>query len=129
MSHAIEDAIQQMSSEYQIPDATLRAVVARFVAAVHESEFKQQEIGILQQIYFSLGSEAAWHFLGWAMQILDKEQSKYVADLQDSWTETAMRLDGRMKRFRHVLERWKEERDYDDEQRRLDREDEQRKNT
>jgi hypothetical protein len=113
MSDIINLAICKIADASQIPTPTLRAVLGRFLAAIHEAEFKcESGNDAFFQTYFALGDEAAWHLLGFVITILETTTETRVEDLKNILLEVAARQDSRMKRYRHVLERWKEEVEY-----------------
>ncbi len=74
-------------------------------------------------MYHSLGPEIAWHFWGLVYRCLEGSKGEFLSDTRDSWHETAVRLDSRMRRFSSILERWSEEKAYGLEQQQLEAKD------
>ncbi len=104
----LEQRIQQIAVTHGIPLDTVRTALAEFIEALHELEFKHTKPPALLQVYFSLGDKAAWHYMGFGMELLDAHYI-YVDDARRDRLESAQRLDSRMARFSPILDGWKKE--------------------
>ena len=114
--------VELLSAKFGIAPEAVRALLGDFLEALHEASFKGSPTEALTGVYFSLGPEAAWHFFGIVYESLAGVSSEFVSDERGMWIETAQRLDGRMKRFATICDRWSEEKSYEIEQARLDAE-------
>lgn len=57
------------------------------------------------EVYFALGPEACWNLFG----LLEIQRLNHAPD--SAWSETLLRLDGRMTVYRVLIEKWKADSD------------------
>lgn len=103
MKDRLKYRVDQISRERGVNPGVLKAVLLDFVRALHENQVKawNQDHGLLQQVYWVIGDEAAYHLGG----LLDREgdDGLRVVELQY--------MDSSLKRFRSIVEMWEFERD------------------
>jgi hypothetical protein len=119
----VENAVRRSSFIHQVDDARVRLIIEDFLKSLHQTAFKGSATQALHGVYIGLGDEAAWHFFGLIHSCLEGGDPDTTRDSIALWNETAKRLDGRMARFSGILDQWTEEKEYEEEQKRLDLED------
>jgi hypothetical protein len=98
--------VELICRERGIPYDVGRAAFADFIKALHEIDFKAQdtekgdlgEVCLIDQVYWVIGDEAAYHLGG----ILANHGNEEVTTMLEY-------LDWRLKRFRTTVERWEME--------------------
>jgi hypothetical protein len=124
----VSNNVHSIGAKYGVNPETTRAMFQDFLATLHEVLYKGCPTQGLMGVYFGLGDEAAFHFGGIVAECYDPQNTDSdSSDDYSLWIETMARLDGRMSRFRGVLDRWAEEKAYEEEQQQLDREHTDRK--
>ena len=96
----LEHAIETICTNRGIPMAQGKAAFADVLAAMHENTVKARdpEGSVLQQTYFVLGPEAAYHLGG----VLESYEPGIA-------TEELRRMDSDLTRFKTTVDRWKME--------------------
>lgn len=96
----LENAVERICGSRGIPIAQGKAALADMIAALHETSMKARhpEGSVLQQTYFVLGPEAAYHLGG----VLESYEPGIA-------TEEIRRMDSDLTRFKTFIDRWQME--------------------
>ena len=104
----LSNSVKVLAKKHELSEEAVRPLLADFIAILHEAAFKGSWSDTLPGVYFALGDEAAWHWLGAVLSTLGKRDRDTVADLKSIFIETAQRLDPEMARHSVLLKNWQQ---------------------
>jgi len=114
---ALNGFVDRVSRERNLDPMLIRAVVTDFMRELHERIYKDGGYGhALPEILFQCGDEALYHFGG----ILIESAGEGCTDFGGMVNESIARLGDRLSRFRTIVDRWKMEKDWEEEDRLAD---------
>jgi hypothetical protein len=109
---SFDDFVDRAARERNVDPLLVRAVIGDFLPEVHERIYKDGGYGkVLPEILFQCGEEAMYHFAG----ILIASAGDYDRDFVRLVDEHVARLGCRLKRFRTIIDKWKMEKEWDEE--------------
>ena len=106
---ALEEFIEDAASERDLKRDVIRALLRDFLRSLHEIEFKSRYysgMSCIEQVYFLLGPEAAFHFVEFLA-------SGSRGHDPDDVREMLQRLDPHAYRYSTTVQRWQAEVDKD----------------
>jgi len=116
-TNAFDGFVDRVSSERNVDPRLTRAVITDFIRELHERIYKDGGYGhALPEILFQCGDEALYHFGG----ILIESAGDAGGDFGMMVNESIARLGYRLSRFRTVVDKWKMEKEWDEEDRLAD---------
>jgi hypothetical protein len=116
-TNALDGFVDRVSRERNVDALLVRAVVTEFLRELHERVYKDGGYGrVLTEIRFECGDEALYHFGG----ILSESVGDAGGDFGMLLNESFARLGCRVSQFRTVVDKWKMEKEWDEEDRLAD---------
>lgn len=117
-TNPLDGFVDRAARERNIDPLLIRAVTTDFLRELHERIYKDRGYGLaLPEIMFQCGEEALYHFGG----ILIESAGDDAGDFSGMVNESIARLGYRLSRFRTVVDQWKMEKQWDEEDQLADR--------
>ena len=125
-SEALDRFVERVARERNVDPMLVRAVVTDFLRELHERIYKDGGYGhALREIWLQVGEEAVYHFGG----VLIESAGDDAGDFGGMVNESIARMGFRLSRYRTTVDKWKFEKDWDEEDRLADQKAERTLNT
>jgi len=113
----LDGFVDRAARERNVDPLLIRAVITDFLRELHERIYKDGGYGlVLSDIRFQCGEEALYHFGG----ILLESAGDDAVDFSSMVNESLARCGYRLSRFLTVIDKWKMEKQWDEEDRLAD---------